>query len=183
MAAFPATGGRAPPRRRRIGRPAGWTGDKRKLFLAMLGTCLNVRRAAGAVGLSCSAAYQLKRRDPDFARGWAEALDEGYANLELEMLRQAIEGWERTETTRETPDGPIRHVKIIHSYPHNVAMRLLQAHREEVLAFRHAEAERREDEDVGARVRAHMDMVRGRLIAQGIVQDDEEAMDAHDEGG
>ncbi len=106
----------------------------------MLGTCLNVRRAVDAVGLSCSAAYQLKRRDPEFARGWAEALDEGYTNLEFEMLRQSIEGCERTETVKESPDGPVKQVKIIHSYPHNVAMRLLQAHREEVLAFRHAEA-------------------------------------------
>ncbi|MBO9574489.1 MAG: hypothetical protein J7494_02010 [Sphingobium sp.] len=167
MAGFPATGGHAPPRRRSMGRSGGWTNDKRQIFLTMLSTCLNVRRAVESVGLSYSSAYQLKRRDREFARDWAEALDQGYDNLELEMMRQAIEGCERTETVQETLDGPVTQVRIVRSHPHGMALRLLQAHRVEVQIHRRAQDELDSDEDIAARVRAHMDIVRGRLRANG----------------
>lgn len=163
MAGFPATGGHAPPRRRYTGRADGWTKDKRNIFLAMLSTCLNVRRAVEAVGLSYSAAYQFKRRNAEFAREWAEALDQGYENIELELMRQAIEGCERTETVQETIDGPVTQVKIVRTQPHGMALRLLQAHRVEVQVHRMGQDEREADEDVAARVRAHMDIVRERL--------------------
>lgn len=160
MAAFPATGGHAPSRRRPGTRSAGWTSDKRRAFLAALSSCLNVRRAVDMVGLTYSAAYQLKRRDPDFARAWAEALDEGYANLELELLRQAIEGCERKETVREGENGPVRSVKITHTHPHELAKWLLQSHRDEVMGYR----QEQQDGGMLARVDAQLDMVRMRLI-------------------
>jgi hypothetical protein len=188
MAAFPATGGHAPPRRRPGSRKGGWTLDRRNLFLSMLGTCLNVRRAVDAVGLTPSAAYQLKRRDPAFADAWVEALDEGYSNLEMEMLRQAIEGCETTETVLDGDTGTVRHVKITHSYPHATALRLMQAHCEEVRTYRRAEGRRRSDPDADARLRAHMDLVRARILGLpepggGDAQDAEMPESGTDHGG
>jgi hypothetical protein len=61
-------------------------------------------------------------------------------------------------------DGAVRQIKITHSYPHMIAIRLLQAHREEVQAFRAAGAQRDGYEVVAARVRTHMELVRARLM-------------------
>ena len=166
MTAFSATGSHPPPRRP-VGRRNGWSADKKRVFLAMLDTCLNVRRAAAAVGLSARAAYQLKERDPAFARAWRAALASGYAELEFELLRTAIEGSERTETVRDGEDGPVREVRTVHSVNHGMAMRLLAAHRAEAAAAKLVEAERHGDDEMAARVRAHMDLVRGRLVGPG----------------
>jgi hypothetical protein len=150
-----------------MGRPAGWTSDKRENFLNTLRACLNVRRAAAAVGLTDSAAYQLRRRDAEFAQKWAEALDEGYQNLELELIRQSTEGSERTELVQDGLDGPVKQIKIIHSFPHLLALKLMHAHREDVLAFRLAERAHQREDGAMERVRAHMALVHERLRGAG----------------
>lgn len=52
----------------------GWTQPLKAKFLDHLATKGNVRASCARVGLSTESAYRLRRRDPDFARGWAAAL-------------------------------------------------------------------------------------------------------------
>lgn len=52
----------------------GWTARKKTVFLDHLAQHGNVRAACARVGLSREAAYRLRRRDPDFARGWGAAM-------------------------------------------------------------------------------------------------------------
>ncbi len=144
-----------------------WNEKRRQVFLASLAETANVRQSAREVGLSKTAAYDLKKRDPAFARGWAEALDVGYSELELDLLCQAIKGTERIEETRDA-EGKLTQTRTVRSRPHAMALRLLQAHRGEVFAFRGARAQPPDDrgDDVGARVRAQMDLVRARLLGE-----------------
>jgi hypothetical protein len=165
MAGFPATGARAPARQRKTGRLPRWTLKIQDKFLEALQTCLNVRRSAAIVGLTARSAYQLKRRDADFARRWAEALDVGYSDLELRLLNHSIHGVERTETVHDAM-GKVKHFKVTHSFPHGMSMRLLLAHRKEVQAYRAAQVRPAVDAAaMDAKVKAHMDMVRAQLRA------------------
>jgi hypothetical protein len=52
----------------------GWTPALKAKFLDHLATKGNVRASCARVGLSAESAYRLRRRDADFARGWAAAL-------------------------------------------------------------------------------------------------------------
>ena len=52
----------------------GWTQHKKAVFLDHLAQHGNVRAACSRVGLSREAAYRLRRRDADFARGWGAAM-------------------------------------------------------------------------------------------------------------
>ena len=57
------------PTSRKIRRD-GWTPERRERFLELLADGRGPRRACGAVGLSHTAAYNLRRRDAAFARDW-----------------------------------------------------------------------------------------------------------------
>ncbi|CAN5196520.1 hypothetical protein BH10PSE12_BH10PSE12_36230 [soil metagenome] len=108
----------------------GWTSTRQKIFLAVLGETANVRSAAAAVGLMWSGAYALRRRDPAFADAWPDALDQGYAELHMHVMRQSLFGTERTETVRDCDgeDAKIIRTRTVHSFPLSVALRLLQSH-------------------------------------------------------
>lgn len=69
-----------------------WTAAKREAFLQALVETANVAGAARAVGLPEHSPYHLRRKDDDFARAWDAALEEGYAKLELMLLRRATYG-------------------------------------------------------------------------------------------
>jgi hypothetical protein len=121
---------------RTIIRKDGWTLRRRTKFLDVLKATSNVTEAARAVRLSVTGAYDLRRRDKTFADQWMEALEQGYAELELALLRQALHGSEVTETLDDGKgEGPKR-VKTVHSYPHAMGLRLLMSHRDSIAAFR-----------------------------------------------
>jgi hypothetical protein len=72
----------------------GWTRHKKAVFLDHLAQHGNVRAACARVGLSREAAYRLRRRDADFARGWGAAMVlAGDAGTEL-LASCATEGTE-----------------------------------------------------------------------------------------
>ena len=72
----------------------GWTRERKAQFLDHLARHGNVRAACSRVGLSREAAYKLRRRDGQFARGWAAALVLAHeAGLEV-LADRAIEGVE-----------------------------------------------------------------------------------------
>ncbi len=139
-----------------------WSEATKAAFLKALSRSLNVTHAARVVGRDRSAAYHIKARDPAFARGWAEALHEAYGELEGRLLDQAINGTTRTETVRNS-DGSVRLMRIVHSYPLGIAMGLLAAHRDAVIAHRAGGNGKDLDDAAIAAVKADMERVRARL--------------------
>lgn len=75
---------------RRATRAGGWTKERRLQFLELLATSCNVNASAAAAGMTFSSAYQLRRRDGEFARLWDVALATGYVRLEAELMQRAL---------------------------------------------------------------------------------------------
>ena len=73
--------------------------NRKAIFLAELrrhGIPVAAARAASphSAGGAISSFYHLRRMDPEFAAAWADALQEACANVESEIHRRAVEGWE-----------------------------------------------------------------------------------------
>jgi hypothetical protein len=69
-----------------------WTIEKRKRFLDCLTVTCNVRQSVAFAGMSPFSVYALRRRDPDFAAQFTEALETGYVRLEAALLEKATNG-------------------------------------------------------------------------------------------
>lgn len=144
--------------------PPRWSKARTDRFLEVLAATTNVSEAARAAGMTASSAYERKRRDARFAAAWAEALEIGFAELEMLLLRHALQGSERTETVTDSDSGKVKQIKTVHSYPVAVAMRLLIAHREEVERYRSARGvDPVAASDAAERVRAELKRIRERL--------------------
>ncbi|HWJ71204.1 MAG TPA: hypothetical protein VNS79_14270 [Sphingobium sp.] len=143
---------------------ARWNGKRKSLFLAALTDTANVRKSAAAAGMSLTAAYDLKARDPAFAQAWREALEIGYSEVELMLLRESLHGSERTEMVEEGAEKTLKYVKTVRSFNFPVAMRLFMAHREEVLAFRRArDGDEAPEQGATERLQRYLDEIRMRL--------------------
>lgn len=73
--------------------------NRKAIFLAELrrhGIPVAAARAASphSSGGAISSFYHLRRMDPEFAAAWSDALQEACANVESEIHRRAVEGWE-----------------------------------------------------------------------------------------
>lgn len=91
----------------------GWTPVRRGRFLADLAEFGDVSGAIRACGLSRQAAYAFRRRDPEFARQWNQALTEFVTRGEREYLAvvaQLLAG--------VTPGGRAPHFSPGHCQPH-----------------------------------------------------------------
>jgi hypothetical protein len=143
-------------------RKDGWTAERRKIFMETLAATCNVSEAARVAGKNLSSAYYQKRRDPGFAREWAQALNIGYAELEALLLRQSLFGTEEEEVTLDA-EGMVKSRKVKRGHPNAVAVRLLVQHRREAGDRRSAdEADRPDGEDAVERLRKALEMVRER---------------------
>lgn len=60
-------------------------------FITLADTC-NVVQSARAAGFSANWAYRRRRHDAAFRNGWARAVREGYAKLELVLIERAMKG-------------------------------------------------------------------------------------------
>jgi hypothetical protein len=69
----------------------GWTKQARTRFLDTLAETCNVTMAMEAAGMRGRSAYDLRRRDAQFAALWQEALTLGYERLEQALLAHAIQ--------------------------------------------------------------------------------------------
>ena len=67
----------------------------RGAFLASLAVAGTVTRACRLAGVGRQTAYDFRRRDPDFAAEWKDALEDACDALELEARKRAMEGVER----------------------------------------------------------------------------------------
>ena len=72
----------------------GWTPALKARFLDHLASKGNVRAACARVGLSTESAYRLRRRDAEFARGWAAALALARESSVQVLADRAIDGVE-----------------------------------------------------------------------------------------
>ncbi|MCY7271487.1 MAG: hypothetical protein LH485_05470 [Sphingomonas bacterium] len=107
------------PQRIRIN-GAWWSDEAEALFLNHLAASCNVAASAAAAGFSANTAYNHRRCDPAFARKWQAALDQGYARLEMELVRHASSMVENFEVD---PDAPFKQMTM------REAIHLLALHR------------------------------------------------------
>lgn len=112
--------------RKRTPDKKSWTAKKQKDFLGALAETCNVKLAARMAKVSTSAIYVRRERDAGFRAGWDRALAEGYAKLELEMLKRALHGVERTVVTRAGNRESFR------EYNDRLGLALLRMHRDSV---------------------------------------------------
>lgn len=162
-----AAGVQPPRRRRRTARV--WTKRRRAAFLETLAESCNVSAAARAAGMDRSSAYDLKDRDPEFLRGWGKALERAHSDLGWHLLQICKDGAFRTELSFDLTTKEPRQLKVTRTDPVTVMVRLYDSHQAEVFAFRTTEGLSGDEEDVGGRVRAHMDLLRQRLIDQAVL--------------
>jgi hypothetical protein len=156
---------------------AGWTDECKAVFLDTLRATSNVSKAAEAAGMNGTrSAYELRRRDPAFAQGWMEALEQGYSELELLLLRHALYGSEQQETVEETgtptDDGgkSVLRVKTVRAYPHSMALQLLAAHGKTVAAYREARSQTDDEEALRRDLYDRLDRMRNRIEAEQTVK-------------
>ena len=112
-----------------------WSREIEDMFLENLAQSANVSASAKAAGLAGTAlVYRQRQRSEAFRAKWIEALAEGYARLEAEMLAEALRpasGHIKDVTLRA------RQMKI------RLAMALLAMHRAAVRGERSAETPRK----------------------------------------
>lgn len=92
-------------------------------FETLVDTC-NVVRSAKAAGFSANWAYRRRKFDAAFRDGWAEALADGYAKLELVLLERAIKGTPKLVRASGGKDRTMR------EYSPQLAISLLKRHSE-----------------------------------------------------
>ena len=80
--------------------------DRRKqIFLDAFATHANAEAACATAGIAYSTYIEHRRKDPEFAAGWEEALIVGYAALDAEALRERLEA-QRNLRDGLAPEGP-----------------------------------------------------------------------------
>ncbi len=126
----------------------------RNIFFEALAETSNVSQACQTAGVSAGSVYDLRRREPDFARRWIDALCEGYDILEMDLLHRLRAG-ELKETEGETPPRKFDNAN---------AMRLLAAHRATVARGR-ALRDNRDEKAVLDSIDAFIDKMRARSAA------------------
>lgn len=101
---------------------ARWSKAMRVAFLDHLAATCNVIESAAAAGVTPSAVYQIRRRDPRFAARWEEALALGYQMLETRMVGHVLSG-QRWGDPLATGDGALAAIDF------EAGLRLLTQHR------------------------------------------------------
>lgn len=99
-----------------LGRPLDYDGSRQtfsnarqRIFLDHLAQSGCASDAAAAAGVSKAAPYWLRRRDMAFAAAWAAARDEATDRAFGRLLKQAIHGFERTETLNGVEKHVVSH--------------------------------------------------------------------------
>ncbi|WP_343520258.1 hypothetical protein [Sphingomonas sp.] len=102
---------------------ARWGKAMRAAFLDHLAATCNVSRAAAAAGVFPATVYAARRRDPEFAAQWEEALALGYQMLETRLVGHVLEGRRRDEQVEGGDPGDSGGIDF------EAALRLLSQHR------------------------------------------------------
>ena len=80
-----------------------WTEEAEAIFFAHLALTCNVTQSAAMAGFSATRMFQKRRNEPDFARKWQAAIDQGHARLEALLVQRAIETLEGFAPDADTP--------------------------------------------------------------------------------
>lgn len=99
---------------------------KRKLFFGSLSQTANVAASARLAGITSNAVYAERRRSPVFRAAWSEALAEGYARLEADLLAEALR-----KVNGQTNDATLK----AQAQKQRLGTILLSAHRASVKAY------------------------------------------------
>jgi hypothetical protein len=171
-----ASEGKLVPQRQAIGgqkrvqkrkqRSDTWTQAQVREFMAVLAESCNASEAARAVGKCRQGAYDRRRRDPAFARAWDAALDQGYAELELLLMRAALHGSESEEITLDG-EGAVKTRKVKRAPNLSVGLRLWQHYRERVAKIRGTSDDAGPTPEEQAQVRRALAEIRRRRAAAG----------------
>ena len=125
-------------------------------FLSEFAGSCNVQRSCEAAGMSTQAAYARRRRDPVFAKAWAEAMCEGYAKLELLMLERAL-----GEMDEPLPEAGSKALRM----SERSMLSMLSVHRQAVKDARAAMAPAASgDDDSAAILISRLEEIRERLL-------------------
>lgn len=108
----------------RGGRRDDITPEQIDTFFAALADTCNVVRSAKEAGFSANWAYRKRKSDAAFRNGWAAAVREGYAKLELVLLERAIKGTPKLVRTAKGTD------RVMREYSNPLAIALLRRHAE-----------------------------------------------------
>lgn len=73
----------------------GLTPSLRALFLKTLASTCNVTVSAATIGMSRGHMHHVRRNDKEFAKSWANAIEEATDALEAAARKRAIDGHER----------------------------------------------------------------------------------------
>lgn len=68
-----------------------FTVKKREAFLSYFAATCNAKASARAAGVAHSTVFDWRKKNAPFRDAWYEALDEGYARLEAELVRYSAE--------------------------------------------------------------------------------------------
>lgn len=155
---------------KRAARADGWDPATTLAFMdALIDTC-NASEAARAVGRSRAGAYRRRAADPAFREAWDAAIEMGYAEIELMLMRAALHGVESEEVTTDG-EGVVKARKVKRAPNLSVALRLFLAYRDEVAAIRARRDQeggaRPDSPDAQARVEAMMKAIAERRSATG----------------
>jgi tyrosyl-tRNA synthetase len=123
-----------------------WSKDKASEFLAVLAETCNVSEACRRSRVPMTVAYRRRKIDAAFRAAWAQQIAIGYQRLEAVLLERAFHGTERVFTRKDGGEERVR------EYPNQIALRLLQMHRDTAIE---AETEMAPDE---------IDEIRERLV-------------------
>ena len=80
-----------------------WTDEAEAIFLDNLAASCNVKLSAAAAGFSTVAIYNRRRSDPGFAERWQAALAQGYARIEMALVKSATDALDGLKLDPETP--------------------------------------------------------------------------------
>ncbi len=134
-----------------------WTKERQAEFLAELAATCNVAASARAVGISEKTVYKKRALDPAFREAWNAAQDQGYARLEMTMLRRAANGTFKTEWHGGKKVGRSR------EYPDRLGFQLLSLHHASVMARRQAKATAGDAATARERIEAKLKEMNERL--------------------
>jgi hypothetical protein len=91
-----------------------WTPRVETRFLAVLAATCNVKAACAEIGMTAASAYGHRKRWPRFAALWDEAVEEGYARLELALVENGCNLFSRSELPSDVPIKGMTAEQAIH---------------------------------------------------------------------
>ena len=165
-----AASGATGTRRKRKAARNGWTIAKEAAFLSALSDMPNVKLAATLAKVGNSTVYAHRAKDAAFRDGWAEAMAQGYARLEIETLERAINGSVRTIIRKDGSEE--RQVE----YSDRLALALLRMHRDTAATpdRRERDEARYAPEEVAElreRIALKLERIRARIEGDGAAMD------------